>query len=89
MQIYLILCVHSSRSIHVFNILPFLCYADPKKTKKKLVKSGFAFNPAEMWNDGNKKLPMLPETRTLLDGYYQPHNKKLAALLEDKRFLWL
>ena len=31
---------------------------------------------------------MLPETRELLDSFYEPYNKQLAALLMDERFLF-
>ncbi|KAI8520556.1 Carbohydrate sulfotransferase 15 [Branchiostoma belcheri] len=33
--------------------------------------------------------PMLPKTRQILDEFYRPHNRRLAALLNDTRFLWL
>ncbi|OWF53146.1 carbohydrate sulfotransferase 15-like [Mizuhopecten yessoensis] len=32
--------------------------------------------------------PMLPETRLTLDQFYAPFNKKLAMLLNDKRYEW-
>ena len=35
-----------------------------------------------------KRVPMYPKTRALLDAYYRPYNKQLAALLNDERFLW-
>lgn len=31
---------------------------------------------------------MLPETRQLLEDFYAPYNKRLAALLQDDRYLW-
>ncbi|XP_066278396.1 carbohydrate sulfotransferase 15-like isoform X1 [Branchiostoma lanceolatum] len=33
--------------------------------------------------------PMLLKTRRLLNEFYGPHNRRLAALLDDERFLWL
>ncbi|XP_060063555.1 carbohydrate sulfotransferase 15-like [Ylistrum balloti] len=32
--------------------------------------------------------PMLPETRVALEQFYAPYNKKLAILLNDKRYDW-
>ena len=32
--------------------------------------------------------PMLPETREMLDEFYQPYNIQLSALIEDDDFLW-
>lgn len=32
--------------------------------------------------------PMLPETREFLREFYQPFNRKLASVLENKAFLW-
>ena len=32
--------------------------------------------------------PMLPETEKLLHAFYQPFVRRLAAMLEDRRFLW-
>ncbi|XP_066276669.1 carbohydrate sulfotransferase 15-like isoform X1 [Branchiostoma lanceolatum] len=31
---------------------------------------------------------MLPETQRILNEFYRPHNRQLAALLNDSRFLW-
>lgn len=31
---------------------------------------------------------MLPETQKMLREFYEPYNKRLAALLQDDRFLW-
>ncbi|XP_078669303.1 carbohydrate sulfotransferase 15-like isoform X1 [Branchiostoma floridae x Branchiostoma belcheri] len=33
--------------------------------------------------------PMLPKTRQILNEFYGPHNRRLASLLDDERFLWL
>ena len=32
---------------------------------------------------------MLPETKKILDDFYQPFITRLAEMLNDKRFLWL
>ena len=32
--------------------------------------------------------PMLNSTRHRLQTFYAPHNRRLAALLGDQRFLW-
>ena len=32
---------------------------------------------------------MLPETKRILDDFYQPFITRLAEILNDKRFLWL
>lgn len=32
--------------------------------------------------------PMLPDTARLLRAFYAPHNRRLASLLGDERFLW-
>ncbi|KAI8472649.1 MAG: P-loop containing nucleoside triphosphate hydrolase protein [Monoraphidium minutum] len=38
---------------------------------------------------GNKRAPMLPETRALLAGFFAPFNARLAAALGgDRRWLW-
>jgi hypothetical protein len=38
----------------------------------------------------NKKLyaPMRDDTRQLLEGFYAPYNRELAALLGDDRWTW-
>lgn len=36
----------------------------------------------------SSKFAMLPETRELLDSFYQPYNELLAHLLSDSRYLW-
>eukprot|EP00058_Branchiostoma_floridae_P020358 XP_002605848.1 hypothetical protein BRAFLDRAFT_90833 [Branchiostoma floridae] len=33
--------------------------------------------------------PMLPKTQRILNEFYRPYNQRLAALLNDRRFLWL
>ena len=46
---------------------------------------------ANMWTrDPNysSKFAMLPETRKLLDSFYQPYNELLAHLLSDSMYLW-
>ena len=35
-----------------------------------------------------KVLPMLPETKTVLEKFFKPFNQALARLLEDERYLW-
>ena len=40
---------------------------------------------------GHKKdevAPMLPETQRMLDEFYRPYNQRLAAILQDRKFLW-
>ena len=42
-------------------------------------------------NVGRKKAhapPMLNETRRMLDSFFLPFNQRLAAVLEDQKFLW-
>ena len=36
----------------------------------------------------DKYKKMLPETRALLRSFYEPFNRKLAAMLQDDRYLW-
>ena len=40
-------------------------------------------------NKGSVSRNMLPQTRVLLNKMYQPMKETLAAMLGDKRFLWL
>ena len=40
-------------------------------------------------NKGCTTKDMLPKTRVLLNQLYQPMKDTLAAMLNDKRFLWL
>ena len=43
----------------------------------------------EVRNRGKSKRAMLPETRALLEAFYAPFNKRLAAALgDDERWLW-
>ncbi|XP_076468967.1 carbohydrate sulfotransferase 15-like [Babylonia areolata] len=35
-----------------------------------------------------KRSPMLPETRQILQEFYQPFIRRFAAILNDRRFLW-
>lgn len=37
--------------------------------------------------DGKRK-PMLPETRRLVQDFYDPYNRELAQLLGDPRYIW-
>ena len=37
------------------------------------------------WRQGD----MLPETRKILQEFYEPHNRKLAQLLNDNSFMWI
>lgn len=40
-------------------------------------------------NKNSDKYPrMLPKTRALLEEFYAPYNKALAAALGDERYLW-
>ncbi|GLI66279.1 hypothetical protein VaNZ11_010037 [Volvox africanus] len=38
--------------------------------------------------NSNKYTAMLPETRAMLEGFYQPFNERLAKILGDDRWLW-
>ncbi|XP_076461709.1 carbohydrate sulfotransferase 15-like [Babylonia areolata] len=38
--------------------------------------------------DDRKLGSMLPETRQMLNDFYRPHNRQLAEILQDPRFLW-
>ena len=40
-------------------------------------------------NENKKHFPdMMHETRELLRDFYEPYNKRLAALLQDEAFTW-
>ena len=39
----------------------------------------------ESWGEAEE---MMPDTRTMLDNFYEPFNKFLATLLENESFMW-
>ncbi|XP_076468966.1 carbohydrate sulfotransferase 15-like [Babylonia areolata] len=44
---------------------------------------------AKIRNQGKwKRWPMLPETRQILQEFYQPFIRRFAAILNDRRFMW-
>ncbi len=59
----------------------FLDSSTPEKYQEDLAQE-------KIQNKGYRPGGMLPETRILLQEFYAPFNKKLAALLSDNRFLW-
>ena len=40
-------------------------------------------------NRAKTTFEMLPETRQMLETFYQPYNKELSELLQDSKYLWL
>ena len=69
---------------------------DPNKTLHRVgqflnvSETGFKINEDDLANPRlqNSYPPMLKETASLLQKFYQPFNQKLAGLLNDERFLW-
>ena len=57
--------------------LDFLRYKQPNHERPSKLRFG-------SWRHGD----MLPETKRLLREFYQPHNQRLAELLDSDRYLW-
>ena len=82
----------------VTSIWKFLDLRDPlqsevarvDKLKQYLNTNNFAHTPngSEKKMDAHGQIQMLPKTYIILDEFFRPYNQKLAALLNDQRFLW-
>ena len=76
-----------ANSTHVINdVFQFLELGSmPDDAWRSILRRGVA-NTAARRGDS---LPMLPETKRLLDDFYRPFNRDLAQMLNDKRFTWV
>ena len=76
----------------------FLDLRDPfvHETRRIEMSTYYYMNPLAHSAEGSQEnrmtmhpsISMLPETYTLLDNLFRPYNERLAALLNDQRFLW-
>ncbi|XP_064602963.1 carbohydrate sulfotransferase 15-like [Liolophura sinensis] len=70
----------------ILNVFRFLDLDSPEKSKLHSIEESPNANTR---SKKNKNLgDMLPETRTMLEKFYSPWNKRLAKLLNDSLYLW-
>lgn len=68
------------------NFWPSLtCAASMTKEEKDVVMEHVTVNVGDLYE---KLGPMLPETISVLNEFYEPFNQQLAQLLDDEQFLW-
>ena len=53
-----------------------------------LAQSTVAHRNTNSWIKSEETFQMLPKTKEILSSFYEPYNKKLAALLRDDGYLW-
>ncbi|XP_025106756.1 carbohydrate sulfotransferase 15-like [Pomacea canaliculata] len=69
----------------LMKVFDFLGTASMTKEEKDVVMEHVTVNVGDLYE---KLGPMLPETISVLNEFYEPFNQQLAQLLDDEQFLW-
>lgn len=83
-------CVYTSNQIRSHTILKYLLFPTGP-ISDHLMDDMASATPTNTRHDrkyDGEAPSMLPETRKKLEDFYAPFNKKLALLLNDKRYEW-